>query len=92
LEMMGADVHAAVQIETVSRETLDTGIKGKIIASLFCRVLDQPVEKRRAEPARAVGLMGNEVVDVKSTAGEKEIENTKPATERTTRSSSRYAS
>lgn len=77
MEMVRGDVHAAIQIEAVRGEALDVRIKGKIFAPLFLRMLDEPIEKRGAEPARAVGIVGDEIVDVESAAGEKEIQDAK---------------
>src|SRR6266403_5211104 len=77
LEMVRADVHAAVEIETMGGETLDPRIQREVIAAVFLRVLDEPVEERGAEAARAIRFMGDEIVDVESATGEKKIENAK---------------
>src|SRR2546430_11914214 len=74
LEMVGADFHPAVEIEAVGGETLNAGIEGKIVAFFFPGVLDQPIEKCGAEPAGAIGVMRDQIVDVESATGEKEIE------------------
>ena len=56
-------------------EALHAGIEGEVLAAVFPGVFDQPIEERGSISARAVGIMGNEVVDVESAPGEKEIEN-----------------
>src|SRR5438067_693754 len=73
--MVGADFHAAIEIETVGGETLDAGIESEIVALFFLRVFDEPIEKGGAESAGAVGVMRDQIVDVEGATGEKEIEN-----------------
>ncbi len=75
--MMRGDIHAAFQIEAVGRESLHAGIEGQVLASLLSGMLDQPIEKRGAESARAIGIVRDEIVDVKSATGEEEIEDAK---------------
>ena len=40
-------------------------------------MFDEPIEKGGAKSARAVGIVGDEVVDVKGASGEKEIKDAK---------------
>jgi hypothetical protein len=75
--MVGADFHAAVQVESVGCETLNAGIEGKVFTAFFPGVLDQPIEERSAEAAGTIGLVGNEVVDVEGPPGEEEIKDPK---------------
>jgi len=74
---MRRDIHAAFQIEAVGRESLHAGIQSQVFAALFFGMLDKPIEKRGAKSARTVGVMGDEIIDVESAAGEKEIEDAK---------------
>lgn len=66
--MVGCDVHAVIKIKAVGGETLDAGIQRQIIAAIFLRVLDEPIEERGAEAAGAIDLVGDEIVDVKGAA------------------------
>ena len=75
--MVGGYIHAPVQIKTMRRKSLDAGIEREVLAALFLRILDQPIKKRGAESAGAIGIMGDEIVDVKGTTGKEEIENAK---------------
>ena len=75
--MVRGDIHAAIQIEAVGGESLHAGIEGEVLAALFLRMLDEPIEKRGAKSARAVGIVRDEIVDVKGAAGEKEIQDAK---------------
>jgi len=75
--MVRSDIHAAIEIEAVRGEALHAGIEGEVFAAIFLRVLDQPIEKRGAESARAVGVVRDQVIDVESPAGKQEIENAK---------------
>jgi hypothetical protein len=77
--MVGADFHPAIEIEPVGGETLDAGIESEIVALFFSGVFDQPIEKGGAESAGAVGVMRDQIVDVKGATGEKEIENPETA-------------
>ncbi len=74
---MRRDIHAAIQIEAVGRESLHAGIEGEVFAALFPGMLDEPIEKRGAKSARTVGVVRDEIIDVKGAAGEKEIEDAK---------------
>jgi len=77
LKVMRSDIQAPVQVKAVRSESLHTGIEGEVLASLLLRMFDEPIEKRGAKSARAVGIVRDEIVDVKSAAGEKEIQNAK---------------
>jgi len=58
-------------------ESLHTGIEGKVLASLLLRMFDEPNEKRGAKSARAVGIVRDEIVDVKRASGEKQMQDAK---------------
>jgi hypothetical protein len=75
--MVRSDIHAAIEIEAVGGKALDAGIEGEVLAALLLRVFDQPIEKRGAEAARAVGIVRNQIVDVEGAAGKQEIEDAK---------------
>ena len=87
--MVGSDIHAPVQIKAVRGESLHTGIEGEVLAALLLCMFDEPIEKRGAKSARAVGIVGDEIVDVEGAAGKRRLKMRNPATERTARSSSR---
>jgi hypothetical protein len=74
---MRCDIHASVQIKAVRGESLHTGIEGEVLARLLLRMFDEPIEKVGAKSARAVGIVRDEIVDVKGSAGEKEIQDAK---------------
>jgi len=74
---MRRDIHAVIEIEAVSRESLHAGIQGEVFAALFPGMFDEPIEKGRAISARTVGIVGNEIINVERAAGEKEIEDAK---------------
>jgi hypothetical protein len=74
---MRSDIHTPVQIKAVRSESLHTGIEGEVFARLLLRMFDEPIEKGGAKAARAVGIVCDEIVDVKSAAGEKEIQDAK---------------
>lgn len=74
---MGSDIHAAIQIEAVGGEALHARIQGEVLAALLFGVFDQPIEKRGAESARAVGIVRDQIVDIEGAAGKKEIEDAK---------------
>ncbi len=75
--MVRRDIHTPVQIKAVRSESLYTGIEREVLAALLLRMLDKPIEKRRAKSARAVGVVRDEIVDVKGAPGEKEIQDAK---------------
>jgi hypothetical protein len=74
---MRSDIHPSFQIKTVRSESLQTGIEGEVLASLLLRMFDEPIEKRGAKSVRAVGVLRDKIVNVKSAAGEKEIQDAK---------------
>jgi hypothetical protein len=77
LKVMRSDIHAPVQVKAVRSESLHTRIEGEVLASLLLLMFDEPIEKRGAKSARAVGIVRDEIVDVNSAAGEKEIQDAK---------------
>lgn len=74
---MRCDIHPPVQIKAVRSESLHTGIEGEMLAALLLCMLDEPIEERGAKSARAVGIVGDEIVDVEGATGEKEIQDAK---------------
>jgi hypothetical protein len=75
--MVRSDVHAALEIKTVSGEALHTGIEREVLAAVFPGIFHKPIEKRGAESTRAVGIVGDQVVDVEGAAGKKKIKDAK---------------
>ena len=61
----------------MGRESLHAGIEGEVLAALLLGMLDEPVEKRGAKSARAVGIVRDEIVDIQGAAREKEIQDAK---------------
>jgi hypothetical protein len=49
-----------------------------VLATLLFGMVDQPIEKRGAKSARAIGIVRDEVIDIQSATGKKEIEDAKP--------------
>ena len=74
---MRSDIHAPVQVKAVRRESLHTGIEREVLATLLVRMFNEPIEKRGAKSARPVGIVRDEIVDVKSASGEKKIQDAK---------------
>lgn len=66
--MVGGDVHAVAQVETVGGEALDAGVEVELVAvEAFC-FRDQPREQLFAMALGAEGGVGDEIVDVEKVA------------------------
>ena len=63
--MVAGDVEPFRQIKPVCAKSLHTGVQMELGAAFLDRLLNQPIEERRAISFGAVGLAGDKVVHIK---------------------------
>ena len=74
--MVGSDIQALVQIETVSDEAMDAAVEVKLLAAEPARFAHQPIEKAAGVSLAAVCLGGDQVIDVERLAPGQHLDNT----------------
>src|SRR4051812_44549438 len=72
--MVSCDLHPFCKIKPVRVEPLHTGIKLKMVAAMFPRLINEPIEKLSAKTRGTIGSPGHEIIDVHELAGEQRFQ------------------
>ena len=72
--MMRGDIHAAIEIKAMGRESLDPRIEREVLATILFCVFNEPIEERGAVPHGAIRIVRNQIVDVEGLARKEHFE------------------
>ena len=74
---MRSDIHSAIEIKAMGPESLDPRIEREVLAIALPGVLDEPIKESGAKSPGTVGIVRDQIVDIKGAAREEHVENAK---------------